>query len=241
HEFGHGLGFASFTDDSTGQQARNIPSTYDRFLLDNTTGKTWPQMTDAERKASAINTGNLVWNGTQATTDAFSILTAGKDSLGHPLIYAPNPVSAGSSVSHWDTSETPNQLMEPFINSNLTHSVTTPQDLTTSVLRDVGWCIGCPPPPPPSPTPTPSPPPNDNFDNAQQIGGCSGTITGTNLGATKEAGEPVHVSTTPGSTKSVWYKWLAPSTGTVTIDTVGSIDTFGIEFDTILAVYTGTS
>ena len=107
---------------------------------------------------------------------------------GHPRMFAPNPVQGGSSVSHWDTVLTPSQLMEPNITSGLSHSVRPPQDLTFSLLTDVGWCVSnCPPPPPPpSPTPTPSPPANDNFANAQLISGCSGSVTGTNVAATKE-------------------------------------------------------
>jgi len=65
--------------------------------------------------------------------------TAGADSSGNPLLFAPNPVQLGSSISHWDTSAYPNQLMEPAINCNLTHSVNVPQDLTMEQLRDVGW------------------------------------------------------------------------------------------------------
>ena len=87
----------------------------------------------------------------------------------------------------------------------------------------------------PTPTPTPTPiPPNDDFANAQIIGGCSGTVNGTNVGATKETGEPNNPDSF-NSTKSVWYRWQAPSTGNVTISTAGS------EFDTVLAVYVGTS
>ena len=58
---------------------------------------------------------------------------------GFPRLYAPNPYQPGSSVSHWDTTLTPNQLMEPFINSDLTQSLTPPQDLTFPLLRDIGW------------------------------------------------------------------------------------------------------
>ena len=36
-------------------------------MLDNTVGLHWNQMTNAQRQASAINTGNVVWDG-QATT-----------------------------------------------------------------------------------------------------------------------------------------------------------------------------
>ena len=56
-----------------------------------------------------------------------------------PLLYTPNPVQQGSTISHWDTIAFPNQLMEPAINADLTHSVQPPQDLTLPLLRDVGW------------------------------------------------------------------------------------------------------
>ena len=63
HEFGHGLGFMTLTDDASGSVFGGQPSVWDRFLMDNVTGKHWYQMTDAERVASAINTGHLVWDG----------------------------------------------------------------------------------------------------------------------------------------------------------------------------------
>src|ERR1044072_2900661 len=69
HELGHGLGFQSFTNESSGVQSSGFPSIYDRFLFDNTQQKTWPQMTNAERAASAVNTGNLVWIGQQVLND----------------------------------------------------------------------------------------------------------------------------------------------------------------------------
>jgi hypothetical protein len=66
-------------------------------------------------------------------------LRAGADAMDRALLYTPNPVVSGSTISHWDVSAFPNQLMEPAINGDLTHSVTTPQDLTLGLLRDVGW------------------------------------------------------------------------------------------------------
>ncbi|MCM3872695.1 MAG: hypothetical protein ND895_18595 [Pyrinomonadaceae bacterium] len=233
HELAHGLGFQSFTDEENGAQFGGFPSIYDRFLLDNTTGKTWVQMTDAERVASAINDNNLVWNGPQVVGDAASVLNGGKDPMGRPRIWAINPVDPGSSISHWDIDLSPNQLMEPNINSNLSHSVSPPQDLTNSLLKDIGWptVLG----PPPSPTPTPSPPPNDNLANAQSIFGCSGTVAGTNVAATRETGEPNHSPDGFGGTHSVWYQWQSPSNSTVTITTAGS------NYDTVLGVYTGTA
>ncbi len=64
---------------------------------------------------------------------------AGADPAGRPLLYTPNPYISGSSVSHWDTSASPNQLMEPNINADLTQKVTPPTDLTLPLLQDIGW------------------------------------------------------------------------------------------------------
>jgi hypothetical protein len=375
HEFAHGLGFQTFTNRVSGAQQGNaqdgrFPSIYDRFLLDKSSNKTWPQMTDTERVASAINTNNLVWNGPQVTSDVPAVLagtprlrvnspagiarnyqigtadfgaalaTAGvtanvvqavdqteapvppsttpgttndgcsplanaaavsgkialidrgfctfvtkaknaqnagaigviivnnvagsinmtgvdptitipivsitladgntiKAQLASgvnasllldtpvPTIYTPNPLEGGSSVSHWDTSLFPNQLMEPNASGDLTHSVTPPQDLTFSLMKDIGW-PGVAPPPPTGPA-------NNNFANAQVISGCTGSVTGTNIGANKEANEPSHEPSGDPGGASVWYQWQAPSTGSVTITTLGS------NFDTVLAVYTGNS
>jgi hypothetical protein len=74
---------------------------------------------------------------------------------------------------------------------------------------------------------------NDDFADATLMSGVSGQKTGSNTGATKQLGEPDHAGNTGG--KSVWWKWTAPSRGTVTIDTRGS------SFDTLLGVYTGSS
>jgi PA domain-containing protein len=299
HEFGHGLGFQTFTNSSSGLQAFGVPSIYDRFLMDNSTGKLWPDMTNAERAASAINTTHLVWNGPKVkadapavlkspllkvnsppaiagnyeigtadfgaplsspgvtanvvqardpadgtgptTTDGCSDLTnavevsgkialidrglctfvskvenaqdagavgviivnnvdgappgmggsddaitipvvsitnvsgnaikgqlasgvnatllldgsvlAGADSAGRARLFSPNPFEGGSSVSHWDTTAFPNLLMEPNISGDLTHNVTVPFDLTTSLFTDLGWLTSISTP---TPTPTPS-------------------------------------------------------------------------------------
>ena len=64
---------------------------------------------------------------------------AGADTLERPLLYTPNPFEGGSSVSHYDTSANPNQLMEPAINADLTHNVKPPFDLTLPLLHDIGW------------------------------------------------------------------------------------------------------
>jgi hypothetical protein len=142
HEFGHGLGFTALTNLQTGVLPSNLPDIFSVFTFDNTTLMHWDVMSAAQRVASAVNTGHVVFDGT-TTTAASSILTAGKDASGHPLLYAPNPLQLGSSISHFDTSASPNQLMEPAINGDLTHNVDVPNDLTTKVMRDLGWPSPC--------------------------------------------------------------------------------------------------
>jgi hypothetical protein len=61
-------------------------------------------------------------------------------------MYAPPTVLPGSSVSHWDTAVTPDEILEPFATAH-------PSDLlTTQLLHDVGWTLqsSSPPPPPTS-------------------------------------------------------------------------------------------
>ena len=63
----------------------------------------------------------------------------GADQRRQAMLNATDPVQPGSSISHWDPLTFPNQLMEPFINDDLTLEVTPPQDLTSELLRDIGW------------------------------------------------------------------------------------------------------
>jgi hypothetical protein len=285
HELGHGFGFQQFGSLTTGAMTQNLPDVYNRQLLDLSTGKTWDQMTNAERVASAINTRRVVWTGSGVTADIPQVLSlgtplltvtspasvagdyavgtaafgpplgtpgvtgelvavddgvpppgdgcgppvnaaalagrialidrgtctftvkvkfaqdagaigaiivnnvagapppglggtdptitipsvmitlpdgnalkaalaggpvvatlgvnpavyAGATAAGQALMNAPNPVQVGSSISHWDPIMSRNQLMEPSINADLLHALTTPADLTASLMRDIGW------------------------------------------------------------------------------------------------------
>ncbi|MYM22353.1 peptidase [Duganella sp. FT135W] len=292
HEFAHGLGFQTYTDDQSGELLAGLPSIWDYFLLDTSTGKVWKDMNNAERAASAVKSGKLVWSGVRVTNAASAVLQAGTpvltilsppavagviqvgtaafgpplgtpgltgevmpvidtppdlglacaplsvvnalavkgkialvdrglctfvvkvrnvqnagaigvivvdnvaaapppglggsdtrivisavritledgaalkqaiaartrmhsglfanlgvnlalragtDVLGRVLMYAPRPNQPGSSVSHYDTSATPNQLMEPAINADLKHEGQPPFDLTYPLLKDIGW------------------------------------------------------------------------------------------------------
>ncbi|HYG82270.1 MAG TPA: PA domain-containing protein, partial [Pyrinomonadaceae bacterium] len=90
-------------------------------------------LSDGNAIKSQLGTGVNVTLGVDQT------LRAGADPLGRALMYTPNPVAPGSTISHWDTSMFPNQIMEPSINGDLPHIVSAPQDLTLSLMRDIGW------------------------------------------------------------------------------------------------------
>ena len=77
-----------------------------------------------------------------------------------------------------------------------------------------------------------APPINDAFGSPMVVSGFPATAFGTNIDATLEIDEP-----TPGgpAEASVWFAWTAPQTGAVQVDTLGS------DFDTWLAVWTGTA
>src|SRR5437867_994845 len=77
------------------------------------------------------------------------------------------------------------------------------------------------------------PPVNDSFSSAIALAGSSGSTTGTNINATKQSGEPNHAGNAGGS--SIWYRWTPANGGQVTFNTLGST------FDTLLAVYTGST
>lgn len=81
HEFGHGLGFQTFTSGSTGATFLGFPSIWDHFMQDNTTNKLWVDMTDAERVASALNTRKLAWTGAMVTNNVPAVLSLGTPSL----------------------------------------------------------------------------------------------------------------------------------------------------------------
>jgi subtilisin family serine protease len=74
---------------------------------------------------------------------------------------------------------------------------------------------------------------NDAFVAAEAVVGDTGTATGTTALATREIGEPTHGGV--GGAASIWYRWVAPNNGVLTVTTQGS------SFDTLLGVYSGTA
>lgn len=81
HEFGHGLGFQTFTSGSTGAEFDGRPSIWDHYLYDDTVNLTWVNMTDAQRVTSSLNTGKLVWTGANVTSNVPAVLALGTPSL----------------------------------------------------------------------------------------------------------------------------------------------------------------
>lgn len=87
------------------------------------------------------------------------------------------------------------------------------------------------------------PAPNDDFANATVMQGSRWTDTGHNLLTTREPGEekiqrfhPLvgDPDPTDENIRSVWWRWTAPVSGTITIDTLGS------QSWNVVGVYTGS-
>jgi hypothetical protein len=77
------------------------------------------------------------------------------------------------------------------------------------------------------------PPPNDDFAAAVDLGnGQTASASGSSLWATAQPGEPRHPHGVARA--SVWYRWTAPRSGVVKVNTCAS------DFDTLLAVYSGS-
>jgi hypothetical protein len=87
----------------------------------------------------------------------------------------------------------------------------------------------------------PAVPINDDFVDALPITGFSNSVTGSNVGATLEPGEPDQLMDGGGGrlpkkfTSSVWWKWTSPASEGVLVDTTGS------SLTNLLLVYTGSS
>jgi hypothetical protein len=108
HELGHGLGFGvNGTDSYTGWrlepsgvdtvESGGLPTIWESFMIDNTAGKTWLDMSNEERAASAVNPLQLAWRGPMAAAAAKSMLA--------PLsvLKVTTPAPAGSGLYMYGT------------------------------------------------------------------------------------------------------------------------------------------
>lgn len=130
HEFAHGLGFLTLTDETTGNYFNGMPTIFDRYLMDDVSGKHWIDMTPGERVASAINTGHLVWDGPNVRDRApielgdrahvvASGATSGDFTSGQGVFYPPYGTGgvSGSVVLVNDGSGTTTDGCQPIVNS----------------------------------------------------------------------------------------------------------------------------
>lgn len=221
HEIGHALGFVS----DAGAGSSSPLTSWDLFRL--RSGATPATFPTAQR---IMNT-----SGTQVyyTTQNFILSGSNTNELGLSTGGPDGDAGDGNQSSHWKDDDLTGRyigVMDPTIALGEL-MLTTENDF--SAMEMLGWnLLGANAPPAP-----PSPTYNDDFANSFVLVGCSGTAVGTNLNATRESGEPNHLSlsNSGGGTHSIWYQWQAPSTGSVTFTTAGSA------YDTVLGVYTGSS
>jgi sugar lactone lactonase YvrE len=75
-------------------------------------------------------------------------------------------------------------------------------------------------------------PSNDSFAAAAMLTGSAPAAMVSNVGASREAGEPLHGGNPGGA--SLWWRWTAPASGAVIADGAGS------SIHPIIAVYSGT-
>ena len=219
HEIGHALGFTSRSGSGS-----TVPAMWDLYRF--RSGTTDGSFTTAQR---IMTIGGPVPNSQYFFVPGSAEI--GLSNGGNDPDHDPNKATDGSDgnqSSHWRQASLNGGvftgyigIMDPRIPGGV-HRPITVND--TNALKIFGYN---------SNLVVPTPPPNDNFASAQVISGCSGTVTGTNVGATREANEPNHSPDNGGGNRSVWYQWTATISGQATITTAGS------NFDTVLGVYEG--
>mgnify|MGYP001156869571 FL=1 len=140
HEILHGMGFLSTlqSDGNSGGGWSTLEGFVEGFdpytykLKDASTGQ---MLTDqaAGTRSNVMRSGtNLVWSGTEANAESGNY-SSGINS-GEVQMYAPGSYKPGSSVSHFDTAMTPNELMEPQYTEFLDTA-----GLAEQLLVDIGW------------------------------------------------------------------------------------------------------
>jgi hypothetical protein len=169
----------------------------------------------------------LALNNNLSTGNLFSVSGAITTSKGAPLNDVPITTVDGLKITRTIFSGAYNIVLQQDRNQTIapkllsTHSFSPPSyDFSPSTINQTGKNF----------TATLR---NDNFVNAVQLIGSSGEIDGNNQNATRETDEPLHAGVVGGS--SVWYRWRAPRNGQFTFSLGGS------KFDTLLAIYQGTS
>jgi hypothetical protein len=142
HEITHGLGFLSLVSlsnedgDIAGAEFQGMDDAFSANLawLDNGVLRPFNLLTNAERMLGAVSGTNLKWTGASATSSTFNPRAA----LAFPdnlvQMYAPNPISTGSSVSHINQQGYNGELMRPQAVGTIRELM-----LSRNLLDGVGW------------------------------------------------------------------------------------------------------
>lgn len=94
HEFGHGFGFLTFADTTSGQELMGHPDVFERRIFDATGGGSWVGMSDAQRSASAKNALHVSWNGPNVTAAVPTTLNAGA-----PILVVNSPAAIAGELN----------------------------------------------------------------------------------------------------------------------------------------------
>jgi len=133
HEVGHGLGFASYLDESSGRYPRGGPDIFTLFLYDTQFGSGWLDLKKPDLQKSIVNDPHLTWAGKYTTAAQGSILepqrgisvTAPPEAAGEyayvPAMFGPAVPDQGISgvmVPVNDGSAPATDACEPILNGN---------------------------------------------------------------------------------------------------------------------------
>lgn len=117
HEFAHGLGFSQLANLNTGALFNGSPDHYNSKLFDLTLGLHWPQMTNAQRAASATRFGRVVFDGSFVTAGVPNVLTLGSPEV---RVNSPAPIAG---VFQFGTAAFGSTLGNPNVSGDIVAAV----------------------------------------------------------------------------------------------------------------------
>jgi uncharacterized repeat protein (TIGR01451 family) len=205
-----------------------------------TTGLSMPACTPGIVSVGAVyaaNYGTIGWGANLCTDTAATIdkVTCFSDSASYLTMLAPGALITAGGITEGGTSQAAPHvagavavLRAAFPSESLANTLTRLTSSSVQITDPRNGQIK-----PRLDLVTAARPANDNFGVRSLLSGSSGTATGVNLLGSAESGEPAVAS--GSSERTVWWRWVAPVAGQVSVHTHGS------GFDTALAVYQGSA